>query len=374
MNNEQAPIGQGVRIALLTPEGRGALAVVGVAGEHAAAIVDRLFAARGCAVAARVDGAIAFGQWRSTGEDVVVVRHAADRVEVHCHGGVAASSAVLASLESAGGMPSRWEEWLDGGPCAREAREAIPFAVGPKPAMILCRQASGVLDQAIAGIEMLRAAGDEAASLAEARRLVALARVGLRLTRPWRVVLAGPVNAGKSSLMNALVGFGRSIVSEQPGTTRDVLTATTVLAGWPVQLVDVAGTRPAGAPASAVERDGIARALTAQDEADLVLRIVPADGQPPLAPPPPMERTLVVISKCDLGKAPACPGAIVTSAVTGMGLDTLIAAIVDRLVPEERTDPALLTGPVPFLPRHVDALGGSRTVASSYSSVDLPRR
>src|SRR4029453_3197945 len=69
------------------------------------------------------------------------------------------------------------------------------------------------------------------------------AELGQHLTAPWRVVLAGPPNVGKSSLINALAGYQRTIVSHVPGTTRDVVTTTTAIDGWPVELADTAGLR-----------------------------------------------------------------------------------------------------------------------------------
>jgi tRNA modification GTPase len=204
------------------------------------------------------------------------------------------------------------------------------------------------------------AGGDADAGTRAANRLRAAARVGLRLTCPWRIVLAGEVNAGKSSLMNVLVGHGRSIVSPLEGTTRDIVTARTVLDGWEVEIVDVAGTRGDETAVSTIERAGIERALAERALADLVLRVIPADaaagGGGPAA-----GHELLVLTKADLATeatlaAATAAGAIVTSAVTGAGVDTLIAAIVERLVPEERLDPDLLAGAVPFTRRQLDAI------------------
>jgi tRNA modification GTPase len=184
-------------------------------------------------------------------------------------------------------------------------------------------------------------------------RLLRAARVGLRLSESWRVVVAGPVNAGKSSLVNALAGHARSIVSAQAGTTRDLVTTRLVLGGWDVELVDTAGGRTDLAAASPTERAGIARAAAAAAEADLVLQVVPA-GYPPPEPGP---RELVVLTKADLVPAGSLPSAAaVTSALTGQGIAELEARIVAFLVPEDTADPGLLAGPVPFTPRHREHL------------------
>ena len=357
------PGGGGVGVALLTPPGRGALAVVGVAGVGAAAVVDAVFAARGGRpVAGRADGAVAFGSWGGVGgEEVVVVRHAADRLEVHCHGGRAAAAAIVASLVGRGAIEIGWREWLagsdrDAGTTAAEAREALPFAGGPKAARILCRQLAGALDAEIARIERLVAAGETDGARIAVDRLLRSSRIGLRLTRPWRVVVAGAVNAGKSSLVNALAGHARSIVSPEPGTTRDLVETRIALDGWEVDLVDTAGIREQ--PAGAVEAAGIARAAAAAAAADLVLRVVPADEGAGVTTAELGE--LVVLSKGDLAPVarPDDAGAIRTSAVSGAGIDELARRIVAALVPEEMVEPDLLTGAVPFTPRQLEVVRG----------------
>ena len=172
-------------------------------------------------------------------------------------------------------------------------------------------------------------------------------------------MVAGPVNAGKSSLVNALAGHARSIVTPQPGTTRDLVTTRVVLGGWEVELIDTAGERPPGEAVSATERAGIALAADARARADLVLAVATVDDLPPRAAGP---RELVVLTKADLGAAPATvpAGGVVTSAVTGLGIDELAAAIVAALVPEDADDPDLLAGPVPFTERQVEAIRTER--------------
>jgi tRNA modification GTPase len=182
---------------------------------------------------------------------------------------------------------------------------------------------------------------------------VRAARVGLRLARPWRVVLAGPVNVGKSSLANALAGHARSLVSPLAGTTRDVLETRLVVEGWEIDLVDTAGFRD-GAITDPVEREGVARALEARAGADLVLRVI-ASTDPDLPRLEAGPGELLVATKADLRPAGAevRPDAVATSAVTGAGIAALAARIAAVLVPEERAEPNLLAGAVPFTLRQV---------------------
>jgi tRNA modification GTPase len=299
------------------------------------------------------------------GEELVVVRGtAADReeLEIHCHGGSAASEAVLRSLESCGAVRQAWSDWLteQENLISREARVALPHAGGPKAARILCRQLAGDLEREVDRVGGLLAAGDRAAFEAGVDRLLRAARVGLRLIRPWRVVVTGAVNAGKSSLVNALAGYARSIVSPEPGTTRDLLETRLVLGGWEIDLVDAAGWRGEGHLAGAVEREGIERAVNAAAAADLVLSVDPVGSQPTsrLGKVGPLEsgiESLEVVTKSDLAEGAwnAVESRIFTSARTGQGIEALAEAIIQRLIPEELTDPDLLAGPVPFTPRQV---------------------
>jgi tRNA modification GTPase len=356
--------------ALLTPPGRGALAVVGVAGEAAVGILARLFVPRGSTpLAERPAGTVSFGAWRSAAdvpaEDVVVLRRGPREFEIHCHGGLAAADAVLASLERHGCRRRPWTDWLlDGGAgqVEVEARDALSRAGGPKAARILARQLAGSLQAELARLDGLLRAGCAEEANATIDGLLRASRVGLRLTRPWRVVVAGPTNAGKSSLVNAVAGYARAIVSPQPGTTRDLLETRIVLDGWEVELVDTAGLRAAGAAAAAggVEKAGIERAIAACGDADLVLRVHDGTLSPPVAAPPAGE--MPVFSKADLAGDAAIHGgdALWTSAVTGRGIDELVARVVRRLVPEAGDQPALLAGAVPFTPRQVRLIEGMR--------------
>ena len=88
--------------------------------------------------------------------------------------------------------------------------------------------------------------------LLELPQVIQGANFGIHLTRPWSVVVCGKPNVGKSSLMNAIVGFNRAIVHAQPGTTCDVVTQTTAVEGWPIELKDTAGLRNAENPIEAI--------------------------------------------------------------------------------------------------------------------------
>ena len=113
------------------------------------------------------------------------------------------------------------------------------------------------------------------------------------------VVIAGPPNAGKSSLLNALLGECRAIVSETPGTTRDSIEEWLDIAGWPVRLVDTAGLRET---TDDIEGEGVARARDLMEKADIVLNLTPADGDPTGGTSGTSGTVAVieVLSKCDL--------------------------------------------------------------------------
>jgi tRNA modification GTPase len=313
-----------------------------------------------------------FGRWtgdaEGPGEELVVVRRGADDLEIHCHGGLAASEAVIASLEQFGATRQAWPAWLRAGGTPEievEAREALAIAGGPKAVRILSRQLAGGLEAELARAKGLLADGRAAEARATLDRLGRAARVGLRLARPWRVVVTGSVNAGKSSLVNALAGHARAIVSPEPGTTRDLLETRVVLDGWEIDLVDTAGLREEDGDDAAigVEQAGIARAVAAREKADLVLRVVDGRQIGMGTPAVTANRELPVASKADLigdAAAVATTGLVWTSAASGAGVAALATEIVRRLVPEEADDPALLAGAVPFTARQMALVEGLR--------------
>ncbi len=168
-------------------------------------------------------------------------------------------------------------------------------------------------------------------------------RRGEILRDGFRVAIVGPPNAGKSSLLNALAGRDAAIVSEEAGTTRDVIEVRLDLGGYPVIVSDTAGIREAH---GAIEREGIARALRAALEADLVVWL--SDASQPAAPPLSLAhatRLVTVANKCDLEAASAPVDADHRISVkTGDGMTAFVA----RLAAEARSrvgmgDAALIT-------------------------------
>ena len=150
---------------------------------------------------------------------------------------------------------------------------------------------------------------------------------GELLREGFHVVLAGPPNAGKSSLLNALARRDVAIVSEEAGTTRDVIEVRLELEGLPVVVSDTAGVRPA---TGQVEQEGIRRTLGRAREADLILWLIDVTA-PPAAVPAEIaakaDRTLVIANKMDLLASgvlhPLPGGAIGISVLTGDGMDNL---------------------------------------------------
>ena len=344
---------------ILTPAGRGAIATVAVRGPQAAELVARRLVVTGSGPPLNTDaGRVRLRHFRAregAAEELIVVALGPEEVEIHCHGGPAAANAVASALAAEGAQRIDWQQWaalVDDDPIRVEARVALADARTERSCAILLDQYRGALRAAVDEIEQLLAAAQHAAAQRLSARLRALAGCGRHLTRPWQVVLAGPPNVGKSSLINALVGYQRAIVFDQPGTTRDVLAAATAIDGWPVELFDTAGLRGAG---DALEAAGIEQARRQLAQADLVLAIEDV-SQPssaehfPSGSPP----ALTVLNKCDLLSTSQRdfllahrPDACLVSAKTREGLEQLCAAISRRLVPA----PPLPGEAVPFTTR-----------------------
>ncbi|MBK8084630.1 MAG: tRNA uridine-5-carboxymethylaminomethyl(34) synthesis GTPase MnmE [Devosia sp.] len=163
---------------------------------------------------------------------------------------------------------------------------------------------------------------------ADIARVAESAGQGRILRDGFRVVLAGPPNSGKSSLFNALSSSDAAIVSDEPGTTRDLKELPLDINGQLIVLIDSAGLRETGSQAEAI---GVARARQAMQSADLVLWLQAPDQpveRPPLAVPEPGDQregrppVLVIGSKSDLGSVPGTDHRV--SVATGEGLTALL--------------------------------------------------
>jgi len=362
------------RVCLLTPSGRGAVAVVAVAGKQAAAAAGRYFrAANGGALAAQPLARIVYGHWASAdGEDLVVCRKTDEQLEIHCHGGSQSSTQIVADLIAAGCELIQADQWLtDQHECqlTAAAHRALAQVTTFRTATILLNQYHGALRLELEGIETELVAGKTTEPQSRLEQLLRYASLGQHLTEPWRVVIAGQPNVGKSSLINALVGYERAIVFDQPGTTRDVVSAITAIEGWPVELSDTAGLRTMDAGVGAVETAGITLARQRLAAADLVVWVLDAvvaaeaDCKPwQLAQQQAQtvgvtldcQLTLLVINKIDLVNLATAEALaqVGTCAVSGAGLQALLAAIAERLVPVVPPPQAA----VPFAVEQVAAL------------------
>ena len=196
--------------------------------------------------------------------------------------------------------------------------------------------AADAVNQARALVTKLHA--EIAGSLNDGRR-------GEIMREGFRVVIAGPPNAGKSSLLNALARRDVAIVSPEPGTTRDVVEARLDLGGYPVIVSDTAGIR--ADPAGAVEAEGIRRSFAQAGEADLVIWLIDA-GAPQPAPPQELldqgAPLLPILNKADLGRPADFPHTAAISTTTGEGLPGLLGLITEQAKSRLDTgEPPLIT-------------------------------
>ncbi len=373
---------QPTHIVILTPPGRGAIASISVQGPGACSFVAQcLTPASGRSFAEAPTGHIIFGRWgaQAEGEELIVSRRSAEDVEIHCHGGTAAVAAVVGDLARLGCVEAeaqRWTEVNGANLIEAEARQSLLGARTQHAASILLDQLGGALadeitairnlcgsrtrqssaNQATASNRSLTTSATRCATLLSTRcaALLATAPVGQHLTVPWKVVLAGAANVGKSSLINALVGFERAIVFDTPGTTRDAVSASTAIDGYSIELIDTAGIRSGGDP---IERAGIEQSRRQLAGADLVVLVTDA-GRPVSDDECRLIETipdaLVVHNKTDLPPAHDIrrPGGLPISALTGTRIGDLLQAIRTRLIP----NPPQPGDAILFTPRQVDLL------------------
>ncbi|MSP54572.1 MAG: tRNA modification GTPase [Myxococcales bacterium] len=358
-------------VALATPLGHSAIAVVRLSGaglpEALRRVCGRTPTTRRASLVAvrdaegRFDEALLTlfsGPNSYTGEDVA---------EVSCHGNpliverlLGAFIAVGARMASPGEFTRR--ALLNGRLDTIGAEAVLASLHATSPEGLLVARSSGKLRAAVDGLKdrLLNVAAELEAILdypaedllfssdaqlvwnldqvaQEARSIAAGWRAGAVALQGARVVLVGRVNAGKSSLFNALLGETRAIVSPVAGTTRDVVESVLVLPGGRVVLMDTAGDRPsAGGDDGPVRPDDIERAgivLGSEAAAGADLRIVcvaATDAEPAERVPASRPGTLLVATKLDRG-TPGFAHDYAVSSVTGEGIDALRGAILPAI-------------------------------------------
>jgi tRNA modification GTPase len=337
-------------VARLTAPGAGALTSFRLCGTQAWEILRRLAGQTGRRLPVQpTTGQLFLCRMGSeSGEQVVVsIKQTSPwpDLELHCHGGKEVGQLVLEELEACGACRTEWHapesSWV-ANRFQADAVQALVQACTTRTAGILLDQVSGSFLRALE--QILRHLDNNEFKAVQARleELEHLMPVGLHLTRPFQVVVAGAPNVGKSSLVNALAGYSRCIVSPQPGTTRDLVTVTLAINGWPVELIDTAGRRLAH---GRVEEEGVSLARLAVRAADLCLWVL--DGSEPPTWPDPDTRTKLILNKTDL--PPGWPhheaaGAVHVSARSGTGLEEVLHLVATVLVP----DPPPPGAAVPF--------------------------
>jgi tRNA modification GTPase len=338
-----------LRAQLLTPRGAGAIAVWRLEGAGARALAEDL--AGGSKLVPGRPRRVPLQDGGKLLDDAVVVLDRGDEVELATHGGTGVALALAAALRERG------VRVLDAG---EEADSRMEFELA------LARAPSERVLQAVAEVRIpfereVRSlveacSGEKRRALGRIRSLAARRRLIRALTDPPRILLAGPVNAGKSSLANALCALDLVIVSADPGTTRDLVELPLLLDGWPAVLVDGAGDREAS---SAVERAGQERVREAALAADLVLECLPLDGEPVHRASGSRPVHLVVGTKADLAPESALSGRLAVSSRTGAGLAELRRTLRFRLEAPEL--PGRLA-PCPLTERQSSLLGAAASL------------
>ncbi len=371
-----------LRVTLLTGQTRAAVATIEVQGDH---VIDRLSTRLSLASDRTLaENEIRYATWHGdasrshASESIVLVpihlNRSPERVEIHCHGGVAAAARILADLEVAGARCGEIADWFTSRTqqvLVAEAIEVLTRTSTTRAAALVMGQVRGAMTRFVSDsiVRLDREPNDFRRIAEESSEHLRFTALGRHLTRSWKVVLSGPPNVGKSSLINALLGYRRSITFNQPGTTRDLLTAETIIDGWPVELIDSAGIHEI--TDGEVEGEGIDKAKSAIQSADLVVWVTDRLGES-FAWHRSERSALHVINKCDLVADNELPTwraddptpCLLTSAKTGHGVEALRLAIVGALVPV--VPPA--DTPIPLSERQVAALNAithARDVAST---------
>jgi tRNA modification GTPase len=364
-------------LSCLTPPGQAALATLGLYGPRAWEALRGVFRPRsgGELPAVPIAGRFWLGRLGAEVTDEVVVAvkcvEPTPWLEIHGHGGREVVRFLLDLLCEQGLQICNWKDFLrktSDDALSAVAAIALAHAATVRTAGILLDQQQGALGRALDAILAALDRADTATVEEGLTQLVRYAAVGQRLTQPWRVVVAGAPNVGKSSLVNALAGYQRSIVAATPGTTRDVVTTRIALDGWLIELADTAGLRT---EAEELEEQGIRRAKATAAGADLVLWVLDASA-PAVWSNEKIGTMQYIINKIDLPSVwemEEKQNAVRVSAKTGEGLAELCAALVRRLVP----DPPPSGAAVPFTPHLAGRIVEAQHVLSARDMAETRR-
>jgi tRNA modification GTPase len=359
--------------AISTPAGEGAIALVRMSGEEAIAVADQIFRGneKPSAIPSQSQrlGEIVEGD-RIIDQVMIAVHRAPasytgeDLVEISCHGGVLVTAQVLEACLGAGARAARPGEFterafLNGKMdltqaeavidlirartdlALRSAREQLNGRLGEKTGAIrselieLLAHIEAAIDFSEEGI-----APDQGAFLRmrldsireKMQALLATADQGRILREGLRAVIYGPTNAGKSSLLNRMLGYERAIVSDQPGTTRDTIEEVINLRGIPIRLLDTAGLRESP---DEVERAGMMRTEKSLEGADLLLQVLDRSVPRPagFSQNSTEQTRIVLLNKSDLPEHPDWRDidALRICCLSSDGLRGLEEAIVARI-------------------------------------------
>lgn len=365
--------------AIATPPGEGAIALIRISGQEAIATINPLFQGR-IRCSSMKPRHLYLGKIVSQGEfldEVLLAIFKAphsytgeEMVEISCHGGSFVTAKVLQAILQAGARMARPGEftqraYLHGKMDLTQAEAVMDLiqAQTTRAQHTASEQLAGRLGQevsllkndllaAVAHLEAFidfpeedidpetgRAFQDR---LEKSRHhllcLLGTASEGRLIREGASIALCGPPNAGKSSLLNLLLGRDRAIVTPVPGTTRDLLEEMATVGGFPFRLIDTAGLRETE---ELIEREGIARARQAMASADLTLHLIDiTKSEKLIAPLQPHE--LLVFNKIDLlsdfeSLRAAHPDAVFLSCKTGKGLDELKVAIIRSITKNHRS-------------------------------------
>lgn len=358
--------------ALATPPGAGALAVIRLSGPHAIEIAGKIFKGHQSLESAP-PGRVLLGKMMHRGkllDEVLCTVFRAPRsytgenvVEISGHGGIVAATSLLRALLESGARPADPGEFtqrafLNGKMDLTRAEAVMDLisARGEASAHAAAAQLEGRLGHAIEKLreETLTALAhleafidfpdegidpESGAALRQRldalqtsiKRLLSTADQGRMLREGVRLVIYGKPNAGKSSLLNLLVGYDRAMVSEIPGTTRDSIEENLTLRGMPFRIVDTAGLRESDDP---LEIEGMRRTQRHLEQADVMLRVMDASTWNGKTPDP-LPHEIIILNKSDLWGGGEIPeGTTPLCCLDGRGLDALVAAIMKCVRPD----------------------------------------